>query len=109
MVVTDYIYEAIGKEIYGRYIGFIEDGDFRFKFYEILDACQETERQNRIRLRERFEQALNLFYQGDFYLARNQFSEVLKECPTDDVAKRYLFLCESCLSGNGDNISYGLF
>lgn len=109
MVVTEYIYEAIGKEIHGRYIGFIEDGDFRFKFYEILDACQETERQSRIRLRERFEQALNLFYQGDFYLARNQFSEVLKECPTDDVAKRYLFLCESCLSGNGDNISYGLF
>lgn len=109
MAVTDYVYEAVGQETRARYIGFIEDSGCRFRLYEILDACPAKERQSRIDTEERFEKALNLFYQGDFYLARNVFSEVLKDSPSDRVAKRYLFLCEHCLSGGGEHTSYGLF
>lgn len=110
MVVTDSVYEVIEKETTGRYIGFLEAGGFSFKLYEILDACPAKERKRRLDTREKFQKALNLFYQGDYYLGRNQFTEVLKESPQDEVAKRYLFLCEQCLNTDyGNHSSCALF
>jgi hypothetical protein len=53
---------------------------------------------------------LGLFYSNDFYLARNSFSEVLKENPDDKIARWYLFNCEHNLNNAGENeIVYGLF
>lgn len=110
MAVTDSVYELIEKETAGRYIGYLESEGLTFKVYEILDAYPALERQNRINTKEKFEQALNLFYQEDYYLGRNLFTEVLKECPDDEVAKWYLFLCEECLNAeHGKGISGALF
>lgn len=110
MVVTDSAYELIEKETSGRYIGYLEEDGYTFKLYEILDACPAKERQRRLDTRDKFEKALNLFYQGDYYLGRTLFTEVLKECPDDEVAKWYLFLCEKCLNAEyGKDISCALF
>lgn len=110
MAVTDSVYELLEKETTSRYIGYLEEEGYTFKLYEILDACPAKERQRRLDTREKFEKALNLFYQGDYYLGRNLFTEVLKECPNDEVAKGYLFLCEKCLNADcRKDISCALF
>lgn len=110
MVVTDSIYELVEKETEGRYIGYLESEGYTFKIYEILDACPAKERQKRLNAKEEFEKALNLFYQEDYYLGRTLFTEVLKECPDDEVAKWYLFLCEKFLNaGYQKNVSGALF
>ena len=110
MVVTDSVYEVVERKTTGRYIGYLEAGDCTFKLYEILDACPAKERTRRLDTKEKFQKALNLFYQGDYYLGRNLFTEVLKESPQDEVAKRYLFLCEQCLNTDyGKHSSCALF
>ncbi len=110
MVVTDAVYEMIEKETTARYIGFLEAGGCTFKLYEILDACPAKERTRRLDTKEKFQKAINLFYQGDYYLGRNLFTEVLKESPQDEVAKRYLFLCEQRLNTDyGKQCSFALF
>ncbi|MBO5093454.1 MAG: hypothetical protein J6C33_03735 [Lachnospiraceae bacterium] len=110
MAATDSVYELIEKETAGRYIGYLEENGNTFKLYEILDACPAGERGRRLAANEKFQKALNLFYQGDYYLGRNLFTEALKECPDDEVAKRYLFLCEKCLNGDyGKTASCALF
>lgn len=110
MAATDSAYEVIEKGVESRYIGYIEDGNYVFKIYEILDAYSAKGRIARIETKSKFKKALNLFYQGDFYLARNLFTEVLKDCPSDEVAKWYLFLSEERLNENkADNISFSLF
>lgn len=110
MAVTDSVYELAGETFAARYIGFAEKGRYSFKLYEVLDACSAKERQIRLDTKQKFQEALNLFYQDDFYLARNLFTEVLKENPTDEVAKWYVFLCEKCLDGGAaGGISYGIF
>lgn len=110
MAVTDTVYELMEKETTGRYIGYLEEGGLTFKLYEILDAYPARERKHRLDTGEKFKKALNLFYQGDYYLGRNLFTEVLKECPDDEVAKWYLFLCERCLNTEyGKKASCALF
>ncbi len=110
MVVTDYVHEVIENEAASRYIGYIESGEYTFKLYEILDAHSADERQKRLDLKPKFQKALGLFYKSDFYLARNLFSEILRSCPTDEVAKWYLFLCENSLNNEDlDNQSFALF
>lgn len=110
MAVTDAVYELVEKETTGRYIGYLEEGGCTFKLYEILDAYPAKERQRRLDTKDKFRKALNLFYQGDYYLGRNLFTEVLKECPDDEVAKWYLFLCEKCLNTDyGRKVSCALF
>lgn len=110
MAVTDAVYELVEKETTGRYIGYLEEGNCRFRLYEILDAYPAKERQRRLDSREKFQKALELFYQGDYYLGRNAFTEVLKESPNDEVAKWYLFLCEKCLNmAQGKKVSCALF
>lgn len=110
MAVTDAVYELVEKEATGRYIGYLEEDGCTFKLYEILDAYPAKERQRRLNTKDKFRKALNLFYQGDYYLGRNLFTEVLKECPDDEVAKWYLFLCEKCLNTDyGRKVSCALF
>lgn len=110
MVVTDYVWETEKEEALSRYIGYIEEGECRFKLYEILDAHPAEERARRLTNKPRFQEALDLYYQSDFYLARSVFSDILRNCPGDEVAKWYLFLCESGLNGERTKRqSFGLF
>ncbi len=39
-----------------------------------------------------------MFYEKDFYFARNMFTDILREVPTDAVTKWYLFECERLLN-----------
>lgn len=110
MVVTDNVWETEREEAVSRYIGYIEEEGHRFDLYEILDAHPAEERDRRLACKARFQQALDLFYRSDFYLARNLFSEILRSCPMDEVAKWYLFLCEGALNGKKTKRqSFGLF
>lgn len=83
-----------------RCIGYVQmaGSGQQLKLYEALDVYDARERAGKLELREKFEQALQLFYQHDFYLARSAFSDVLKELPTDEIAKWYLFTCEAYLN-----------
>ncbi len=83
-----------------RYIGYIalSGVDKNVGLYEVLDACPARERQIKLINKERFESALRLFYDREFYLARNRFSEILKELPEDEITKWYLFECEKHLN-----------
>lgn len=87
----------------GRYIGFVSEGERggAYKLYEILDAYPELERGLRQSYDNRFQEALNLFYHKDFYLARNIFSNLLRVCPEDGVARWYLFACERFFNQEG--------
>lgn len=110
MAVTDCVWETEGEDAASRYIGYIEEGRCRFHLYEILDAFPAKERSRRLACGPDFQRALMLYYQSDFYLARNLFSDSLRTCPTDGAARWYLFLCESGLSGDGPKKqSFGLF
>lgn len=85
-----------------RYIGFIlpepENKDRRINLYEVLDATDAFSRHNKKRMADEFDSALNMFYEMDFYFARNAFTDILRESPTDEIAKWYLFECERLLN-----------
>lgn len=96
----------------GRYIGFVSGDDRQgsYKLYEILDAYPQLERDLRKGYDARFQEALNLFYRNDFYLARNLFSSLLRACPDDGIVRWYLFACEQLFHQEGSAVpDYRLF
>lgn len=96
----------------GRYIGFVSAGERSgaYKLYEVLDAYPGLERELRRGYDQRFQEAINLFYHNDFYLARNVFSSLLRACPGDGIARWYLFACEHFFNQEGDaEPDYSLF
>lgn len=110
MAVTQNVWEREEEAVRSRYIGYIEAEGSRFHLYEILDAHPEEERARRLSCLPRFAQALTLYYKSDFYLARNLFSDILRSCPGDEVARWYLFLCEEGLVSDGTKRqSFALF
>jgi len=103
LVVTEDMVERenIGQH---RYIGYIElqNRTRKIKLYEALDACEARQRQLKLANREKFEKSLEYFESRDFYLARNNLTEIIKECPEDEMAKWYIFECEKFLSGEAE-------
>ena len=87
-----------------RYVGsaIFEETNEVVRFYEILDAYPAGTRQLMLINREKFEETLELFYSKDFYLARNHFMEILKDCPQDGVTRWYIFECERYMNGEAD-------
>lgn len=87
----------------GRYIGFVSGGDRLggYKLYELLDAYPQMERELRRGYDARFQEAVNLFYRNDFYLARNLFSALVRVSPGDGIARWYLFACEYLFQQEG--------
>ena len=94
-----------------RYIGFVSDGGRNaYKLYEVLDVYPELERKLRIEYDQRFQEAINLFYHNDFFLARNLFSTLLRVCPEDGIVRWYLFACEHFFNTTGEEaVDYRLF
>lgn len=111
LVITEEVKErenAIGTL---RYIGFLmaNKEQKKIRLYEVLDACDNQCRSQKLSCLKLFEEALELFYQNDFYLALGKFSEILKEAPEDFLSKWYLFVCEKYLNKReADGISYDL-
>lgn len=112
LVMTgEYLAEMKDAGFAVRYIGFISDGDKNaYKIYEVLDVYPELERKLRVEYDKRFQEAINLFYHNDFFLARNLFSTLLRVCPDDGIARWYLFACEHCFNHAGEEaVDYRLF
>ena len=99
LVMTETVKNREGVQEGIRYIGYILfEGKEKINLFEVLDACSEEERKKKLALDAKFQKALELFYQYDFYLARSTFSEVIKENPEDQIAKWYLFTCQKYLN-----------
>lgn len=113
IVVTGAYWKQLeGCGFTGRYIGFVSAGERSgaYKLYEVLDAYPELERELRRGYDQRFQEAINLFYHNDFYLARNLFSSLLRACPGDGIARWYLFACERFFNEEGGaEPDYSLF
>ena len=110
MVVTDSLIEEMPQDVECRYLGYVGTDQMAFKLYEVLDACPELERRRKRKADVRFQEGIRLFYKDDYYLARNAFSDALKECPEDRLIKWYLFICEHYLNHpEMDDTSYALF
>lgn len=110
MVVTDSLIETMPKDVRCRYLGYVGSGQMAFKLYEVLDACPELECRRKLKAEAKFQEGIRLFYKDDFYLARNAFSDALKDCPEDRLIKWYLFTCEHHLNHpEMEDTEYGLF
>ncbi len=80
LVITEDVKLREAIEYKTRYIGYLElsTGKIRLNLYEVLDACPSRERQQQLFYLDRFGKALDLIYRKHFYLARSEFSEILK-------------------------------
>ena len=87
-----------------RYVGCadIEEDGTPIRFYDVLDAYPAKTRQLMLMNRDKFEETLELYYSRNFYLARNQFMDILKECPEDGITRWYIFECEKYMNGEAD-------
>ncbi|MCI8478879.1 MAG: HAMP domain-containing protein [Oscillospiraceae bacterium] len=95
IVLTGSFLEDLDPGYTVRYIGYVNaDNGESHKLYEVLDAYPDIERNLRVRYDARLQEAIQLFYRSDFYLARNLFSTLLRACPGDGIARWYLFACE---------------
>lgn len=101
MAMTEETMRKVPRGVQVRHIGFGASGDetYRFQIYEVLDVCSRAVKEAKIRTKARFAQALELFYQKEYYQARSGFLEVLKECREDGIARWYVFMCEEALNG----------
>lgn len=112
MVMTGQAFEQTDFNCDSRYIGYLTyaEGNMLFRIYEILDVCPYAERTMKKKLNGDFQKALQLYYENNFYLARNQFSAIVKECPYDGIARWYLFASEYYFNlGDLSKVNYGLF
>ncbi len=96
IVMTEQYMQKLDSRHATRYIGFVasDDDQSGFKLYEVLDPYSDIERNLRINYDAQLQEAIMMFYKSDFYLARNLFSAILRICPSDGIARWYLFACE---------------
>lgn|GEM_PF-2450301 len=103
LVVTKELLDHENPDADMRYIGFIlpdpENPQRQVMLYEVLDAEGASRHRTKLALAKKFAEALELFYQQDFYLARNAFTEIVRDSQGEDrLAKWYLFECERYLN-----------
>nr|WP_300766029.1 hypothetical protein [uncultured Acetatifactor sp.] len=100
LVITESVKDREHLESPLRYLGYlwIARTNERIRLYEVLDACPLREGKRKAQTDPKFQKGIELFYQHDFYLARNAFNEVLRENPEDAMATWYLFTCERYLN-----------
>ena len=91
-----------------RFLGYayVEDSVDGLKLYEVLDAYDARTRNSRITTLARFNDALEAFYEKDFYIARTKFSDILKEDPDDTLVRWYVFEADRFLNENADDETY---
>lgn len=109
LVVTETVLNHESAKYDVRCIGYVtpepDDSEKKVKLYEVLDACSVRERQSKLLHQKQFEAALDLYYHGDFYTARNAFTDILREAPDDEIVKWYLFESERCFNAE-DNTGF---
>lgn len=110
LIITEDIPER-GRSMETRCLGHVMLNGRRepVKLYEVLDTCPDEERRGKLKYLEAFDQALQLFYQRDFYLARSMFTEILRAMPEDGIVRWYIFTCEKYLNKtDGESVSFSL-
>ncbi len=108
LVIADKVLLRENYEGHVRFIGYggrDKNGEL-VGLYEVLDAHMEKERVDKISTLSTFEEALKLFYDRDFYLARNKFSDILKDTPGDRLARWYVFESERFLHESVENDTF---
>jgi hypothetical protein len=112
LLVTERCGRTLADAVSTRYIGYVSSSDeqHNIKLYEVLDAYREGTKNLRKQYNEKFQEAIRLYYKDDFYLARNIFSEIFKNCPDDGVAKWYIFACERLFNRTDfSTVNYSIF
>jgi hypothetical protein len=112
MLVTEQCGDGIGNAASTRYIGYVTspDGQHNIKLYEVLDVYRGNAKHMREQYNDRFQEGIRLYYKNDFYLARNIFSEIFRNCPDDGVARWYIFACERLFNRTDFSaINYSIF
>ena len=109
LVITQSVFDRETEKFDNRYIGFVEtlSGE-KVKLYEVLEAYPDIVRRARLETKSLFEEGMELFLQHNFYLARNNFAQILKVDSTDEVARWYVFTCEKYLDADIREVRYGL-
>jgi hypothetical protein len=108
LVISQKVYDRekiSGKVRFIGYGGVDKNGEL-IGLYEILDACSARIRNERLATLSKFEEALDLYYEKDFYLARTKFSDILKETPSDKLARWYVFESDRYLNENAEGENY---
>ena len=112
LVISEEVWKEVKYKYATRYIGFVKDESTEkaFKLYEVLNIYSEAERKLYEDQKEKLEKAIELFYKNDFYLARNIFSALLYNCPSDGIARWYLFACDKYFNSEDlESVDYSLF
>jgi hypothetical protein len=112
LIVTEKYMKNLADAVSARYIGYVASSDeqHNIKLYEVLDAYRESTKDIRKKYNDKFQEAIGLYYKSDFYLARNIFSEIFKNCPDDGVTKWYIFACERLFNRTDfQAINYSIF
>lgn len=93
-----------------RFIGYAALGKTgeRIRLYEVLDAYPARKRAERLSTLEKYNEALDLYYERDFYIARTKFSDILKETPGDSLVRWYVFEADRYLNEIVEDDSYML-
>lgn len=95
LLVTGQAYEELGEDhdFESRYIGRLGMESHKGGFYEFY-GDRDGEEARRIKISAiSFRKAIKLFEEGYYYEAKNLFSMVLQDHPTDKVVKYYIFRC----------------
>ncbi len=91
-----------------RFIGYVGCGS-RYggiRLYEVLDAYPARIRARKMAVQDKFKEALDSFYEKDFYISRTLFSDILKETPDDAIVKWYVFESARYLNENFDEETF---
>ena len=95
MATDEIIAEA--KDYKRRVVGYIQVKNEIIKLYDIFEADDYELQQAKKQTKGMFEDAIRLYYEGDFYNARAMFISIIKQSYYDLAAREYLVLCDSHL------------
>ncbi|MCR5402651.1 MAG: hypothetical protein K6E91_02395 [Butyrivibrio sp.] len=100
LVISERIKEREHIETGLRFVGYaaLNKDSERIKLYEVLDAYPARKRAERLSTLDKYMEALNLYYERDFYIARTKFSDILKETPGDSLVRWYVFEADRYLN-----------
>ena len=98
---------AINGRFNIRKLGMIcrRDGSLAEYVYDVYDGDNVDIKYGKRRSKLFFESGVDLFLAGSFLQARTHFIELLKFNRDDRAAKQYIYTCDSCLSGEADELS----
>ncbi len=98
LLITKEVYEKIMDKLkYNfRYLGKLEQTNTNriVDLSDLVDAYSFYDKTNKLLTKELFEKGVELFILGNFTEARKKFIDVIRIDSNDEVAKRYLFLCD---------------